>query len=210
MLYRCWASVVDGGPTLVQHRVDVSCLLGGTEFTFLPESQHQQITPPPPHRPGEELVKKHSLYPITSCYTSPNKSYVTIWKVFQLSRRGLRLMIFGYYKRLQTHIYSRNSLLISINVTATCQWFFLLIASQIGFIVEADGPIFICADTHLWSGGQYVCKYVWRQADVYIHTFTYIYLCTSYVFNEQYNIYQIIISFFYSINESNLVVQIWF
>ena len=47
MLYQCWASVVDGGPTMVQHRVDFSCLLGGTEFTFLPESQHQQITPPP-------------------------------------------------------------------------------------------------------------------------------------------------------------------
>ena len=28
MLDQCWASVVDGGPTLVQHWVDVSCLLG--------------------------------------------------------------------------------------------------------------------------------------------------------------------------------------
>ena len=25
---QCWVSVVDGGPTLVQHWVDVSCLLG--------------------------------------------------------------------------------------------------------------------------------------------------------------------------------------
>ena len=28
MLDHCWASVVNGGPTLVQHFVDVSCLLG--------------------------------------------------------------------------------------------------------------------------------------------------------------------------------------
>ena len=26
---QCWANVVDGGPTLVKHWVDVSCLLGG-------------------------------------------------------------------------------------------------------------------------------------------------------------------------------------
>ena len=30
MLYQCWASVVDGGPALEQHWVDVSCLLGRT------------------------------------------------------------------------------------------------------------------------------------------------------------------------------------
>ena len=28
MLSQCWASVVDGGPTLVQHRANVLCLLG--------------------------------------------------------------------------------------------------------------------------------------------------------------------------------------
>ena len=28
MLDQCWASVVDGGPTLVKHWVDISCLLG--------------------------------------------------------------------------------------------------------------------------------------------------------------------------------------
>ena len=28
MLVQCWASVADGGPTLYQHRVNVSCLLG--------------------------------------------------------------------------------------------------------------------------------------------------------------------------------------
>ena len=28
MLDQCWANVVDGGPTLVKHWVDVSCLLG--------------------------------------------------------------------------------------------------------------------------------------------------------------------------------------
>ena len=28
MFDQCWASVVDGGPTLVKHWVDVSCLLG--------------------------------------------------------------------------------------------------------------------------------------------------------------------------------------
>ena len=28
MLFQCWASVEDGGPTLKQHRVNVSCLLG--------------------------------------------------------------------------------------------------------------------------------------------------------------------------------------
>ena len=28
MLCQCWASVVDGGPTLAQHWVDVPCLLG--------------------------------------------------------------------------------------------------------------------------------------------------------------------------------------
>ena len=27
MLYQCWASVVNGGPTLLQHWVDVPCLL---------------------------------------------------------------------------------------------------------------------------------------------------------------------------------------
>ena len=30
MLDQCWASVVDVGPTLVQHSVDVSCLLGSS------------------------------------------------------------------------------------------------------------------------------------------------------------------------------------
>ena len=28
MLEQCWANVVDGGPTLVQHWIDVLCLLG--------------------------------------------------------------------------------------------------------------------------------------------------------------------------------------
>ena len=28
MLDQCWANVVDGGPTLVQHWIHVSCLLG--------------------------------------------------------------------------------------------------------------------------------------------------------------------------------------
>ena len=31
MLDRCWASVLDGGTTLVQHWVDVSCLLGNDD-----------------------------------------------------------------------------------------------------------------------------------------------------------------------------------
>ena len=30
MLVQCWASVTDGGPTLNQHYVNVSCLLGKT------------------------------------------------------------------------------------------------------------------------------------------------------------------------------------
>ena len=29
MFVQCWASVVEGGPTLIQHLVNVSCLLGG-------------------------------------------------------------------------------------------------------------------------------------------------------------------------------------
>ena len=29
MLYQCWSTVYDAGPTLVHHWVDVSCLLGG-------------------------------------------------------------------------------------------------------------------------------------------------------------------------------------
>ena len=28
MFHQCWANVVDGGPTLVKHWVDVFCLLG--------------------------------------------------------------------------------------------------------------------------------------------------------------------------------------
>ena len=32
MLAQCWASVVDGGPTLNQHPVSVSCLLDTTGF----------------------------------------------------------------------------------------------------------------------------------------------------------------------------------
>ena len=28
MFDQCWANVIDGGPTLVKHQVDVSCLLG--------------------------------------------------------------------------------------------------------------------------------------------------------------------------------------
>ena len=32
MLVQCWASVVDGGPTLAQHWIDVSCLLGRPSF----------------------------------------------------------------------------------------------------------------------------------------------------------------------------------
>ena len=28
MLFQCWASVEDGGPTLKQHRVNAPCLLG--------------------------------------------------------------------------------------------------------------------------------------------------------------------------------------
>ena len=28
MLDQCWASVVEGGPALIQHWVDISCLLG--------------------------------------------------------------------------------------------------------------------------------------------------------------------------------------
>ena len=31
MLIQCWASVVDGGPTLDQHRANVLCLLGGVK-----------------------------------------------------------------------------------------------------------------------------------------------------------------------------------
>ena len=37
MLFQCWASVVDGGPTLKQHWVNASCLLGRAQiykFTF--------------------------------------------------------------------------------------------------------------------------------------------------------------------------------
>ena len=35
MFDKCWASVVDGGTTLVQHWVDVSCLLGmGSRIAF--------------------------------------------------------------------------------------------------------------------------------------------------------------------------------
>ena len=30
MLFHCWATGEDGGPTLKQHRVNVSCLLGWT------------------------------------------------------------------------------------------------------------------------------------------------------------------------------------
>ena len=29
MLFKCWASVEDGGPTFKQHWVNASCLLGG-------------------------------------------------------------------------------------------------------------------------------------------------------------------------------------
>ena len=36
MLFQCWADVVDGGPTLKQHWVNVSCLLGTTLLDFLP------------------------------------------------------------------------------------------------------------------------------------------------------------------------------
>ena len=32
MFDQCWANVVDGGPTLVEHWVDVSCLLGKDLF----------------------------------------------------------------------------------------------------------------------------------------------------------------------------------
>ena len=28
MMNQCWADVVDGGPALIKHWVDVSCLLG--------------------------------------------------------------------------------------------------------------------------------------------------------------------------------------
>ena len=28
MLFECWASLADGGPTLKQHKVNVSCLMG--------------------------------------------------------------------------------------------------------------------------------------------------------------------------------------
>ena len=35
MFDQCWANVVDGGPTLVKHWVDVSCLLGTLENVFI-------------------------------------------------------------------------------------------------------------------------------------------------------------------------------
>ena len=33
MLFRCWASVGDGEPTLKQHWINTSCLLGNTSIT---------------------------------------------------------------------------------------------------------------------------------------------------------------------------------
>ena len=35
MLLLCWVSVVDGGPTLQQHLVNISCLLGLRLNTFI-------------------------------------------------------------------------------------------------------------------------------------------------------------------------------
>ena len=41
MLYYCWASVADGGPTVIQHWVNVSCLLVMRhEFVPLPRPRH--------------------------------------------------------------------------------------------------------------------------------------------------------------------------
>ena len=34
MLFQCWAGVEDGGPTLKQHWVNASCLLGINCFTI--------------------------------------------------------------------------------------------------------------------------------------------------------------------------------
>ena len=43
MLVQCWASVVDGGPTLDQHRVDVPCLLGYDYQLLLFVSSHASV-----------------------------------------------------------------------------------------------------------------------------------------------------------------------
>ena len=39
MLFYCWASVADNGPTLKRHWLNVSCLLGHNIITFLPGKQ---------------------------------------------------------------------------------------------------------------------------------------------------------------------------
>ena len=38
MLFQCWASVEDGGPTLKQHRVNASCVLGQRALALPPIS----------------------------------------------------------------------------------------------------------------------------------------------------------------------------
>ena len=44
MLDQCWAGVVDGGPSLTQHWINVSCLLGG-QFLILARSISSCIIP---------------------------------------------------------------------------------------------------------------------------------------------------------------------
>ena len=43
MLGKCWASVGDAGPTLTQHCVNVSCLMGGPLYLLKEVSNQNKI-----------------------------------------------------------------------------------------------------------------------------------------------------------------------
>ena len=53
MVNQCWADVVDGGPALIKHWVDVSCLLG-LDVRFESRSEMLIVAVDPCHRYSNE------------------------------------------------------------------------------------------------------------------------------------------------------------
>ena len=65
MLFRCWANVADGGPTLKQHWVNVSCSLGvqkSPAMSVIPTSlNHRKYQFPKKKTSSRTLLKNLSI-----------------------------------------------------------------------------------------------------------------------------------------------------
>ena len=94
MLVQCWASVVDGGPTLDQHRVDVSPLLGSIicSGSNMGSQKYKKMTA------CTEIPEKHLF---SQYFSSPFLMYLVHNSWFTIPTTSLNndspLAIIGYF-----------------------------------------------------------------------------------------------------------------